>query len=66
MLQELIAWATSNPRIETLRLRVHAKNARALALYRSMGFVEEGCELNGIKLQDGTYDDVITMAQSVK
>ena len=66
MLDELVKWATGNPRIETLRLSVHAKNVRAIALYRSAGFSEEGRQLNGVRLGKASYDDVIAMARSVK
>jgi RimJ/RimL family protein N-acetyltransferase len=66
MLNALIDWARENPRIETLRLKVHAKNKKAIALYQSVGFVEEGRKLKGVKFSDGSYDAVILMALAVK
>lgn len=62
MMTELINWAKENPRVETLRLQVHATNAPAVALYEKLGFKVEGREVKGIKLENGQYDDVLTMA----
>lgn len=62
LMNELISWAKQNPRIEALRLRVHATNVSAVALYENLGFKVEGREVRGIKFEDGTYDDVLTMA----
>ncbi|WP_373999595.1 GNAT family N-acetyltransferase [Bdellovibrio bacteriovorus] len=62
LMNELIAWAKENPRVETLRLQVHAKNVSAVKLYESLGFQVEGREIRGIKFDDGSYDDVLTMA----
>lgn len=65
LITKLIEWARDNSRIETLRLEVHAKNENAFALYQKLGFKIEGREIRAIKLEDGTYDDVITMALDV-
>jgi RimJ/RimL family protein N-acetyltransferase len=62
MLDALLSWAKANPRIETVRLKVHAKNHRAISLYEKCGFVSEGKQIRGVKFSDGTYDDVIGMA----
>lgn len=62
LMNELIDWAGSNPRIEALRLHVHAKNSGAISLYERLGFRIEGREVRGIKLEDGSYDDVLMMA----
>jgi RimJ/RimL family protein N-acetyltransferase len=65
LVEELLKWAKNNPRLETVRLRVHAKNIDAVALYKKMGFREEGRELKGAKFGPGQYDDVILMAVDV-
>lgn len=65
MLESLLEWATANPRLETVRLQVHSKNERALALYRSVGFREEGRELDGVKVGDEEYDHVILMSKTL-
>lgn len=66
MLKALIAWASAHPRLEFLRLRVHAQNSLGIALYKKNGFVQEGLERRGVKLSDGRYDDVLSMARAVK
>ena len=45
---------------ERIELAVYARNARAAALYRKVGFVHEGTRVRGKKL-DGEYDDVHVM-----
>jgi RimJ/RimL family protein N-acetyltransferase len=65
LMEEFLKWAHANPRLETARLRVHARNEGAFALYRALGFREEGRELKGAKLGPGNYDDVILMAVDV-
>lgn len=45
---------------ERIELTVYARNARAAALYRKVGFVLEGTRVRGKKL-DGEYDDVHMM-----
>lgn len=47
--------------LEKVELTVYASNAPALALYRRLGFVEEGRKVRG-RLVDGVYDDVLLMA----
>lgn len=42
LLQAGTSWARGNPALKRLSLSVHADNTRALALYKSLGFVEEG------------------------
>lgn len=66
MLEALLEWARSNPRLETVRLKVHSKNYRAISLYEKCGFILEGKEVRAIKFSDGTYDDVLLMACHVQ
>ncbi len=61
LMQTMIDWATADSVIEKLALGVWAKNAPAIALYRKMGFVEEGRKVNEVKYADGSYDDCICM-----
>jgi RimJ/RimL family protein N-acetyltransferase len=45
---------------ERIELTVYARNVRAAALYRKVGFAHEGTRVRGKKL-DGEYDDVHMM-----
>lgn len=58
----LIDWAQSR-KLRKLTLRVFADNDRAIATYRSLGFVEEGRLTDDILRGDGTYCDMILMAK---
>ena len=42
LMLELLAWARSNPEVEKVELQVRASNERAVRLYLSLGFAEEG------------------------
>jgi RimJ/RimL family protein N-acetyltransferase len=42
LLQHVIEWAKLSQGIEKIELNVRASNARAIALYKKMGFQEEG------------------------
>ncbi len=63
MLSTLIQWADYNPLLEKLCLEVLASNQKAIALYKSLGFIEEGHQRKQVKLPNGTYDDVILMGK---
>ena len=45
---------------ERIELSVYARNTRAVALYRKVGFAHEGTRVRGKKI-DGAYDDVHMM-----
>lgn len=66
MLQAVVDWARAHPTIEKVCLGCFADNHRALALYRSMGFVEEGRRLGEFRLEDGTLKDDVQMMLWVK
>ncbi|MFZ5609711.1 MAG: GNAT family N-acetyltransferase [Pseudomonadota bacterium] len=61
LIERLLDWARRHPRLERLNLSVHAGNAPALALYRDLGFVEEGRRRAAIRYEDGKYMDEICM-----
>jgi RimJ/RimL family protein N-acetyltransferase len=63
LLSRLIAWATEVPQLEKINLRVIANNSRAMALYRKLGFLEEGRRVREIKYSDGSYADEILMGK---
>ena len=66
MLQTLIAWAEEEPSIEKLNLEVFTTNSRAISLYRSLGFQQEGHLHNQIKMAPGEYVDILLMGLWLK
>jgi ribosomal protein S18 acetylase RimI-like enzyme len=62
LMNELLSWARSNPNIEKVELQVRSTNAPALALYRSLGFIEEGRKTRRLKIAPDQYLDDIYMA----
>ncbi len=66
LLTALIDWCREHPDIERVCLWVFANNAPALALYRSLGFVEEGRRVREIRFGPGEYSDDLIMAMLVK
>ena len=42
LMQKLMEWAKQSGTLEKIELNVRASNTRAIALYKKMGFVEEG------------------------
>lgn len=66
MLEALLDWAAGNPRLEKVWLGVFPDNARAIALYERIGFVEESRSRRHFKLGPGRYSDDMVMAIYVK
>ena len=62
LMNELLRWARSNPRVEKVELQVRSSNERAIALYRSLGFVEEGRKTRRLKIGRNEYLDDVYMA----
>ncbi len=65
LMNRIIEWAKESGSIEKIELNVRASNAQAIALYKKMGFLEEGCLKRRVKTGSG-YIDVILMALHVK
>lgn len=61
LIQSLLDWATAHPHIEKVGLAVFATNERAIHLYRSLGFAEEGRRYRSIKYDEHTYIDDVLM-----
>ncbi len=66
ILTGLIAWATAHPPTRKIELNVRAVNERAIGLYRSLGFVEEGRMTQRVCLADKVYCDDICMALALR
>lgn len=61
LLSHLIEWARANPRIERMELRVRSSNKNAIALYKKLGFTEEGRMIKRLKIGPGAYLDDFVM-----
>ena len=57
----VVQWGFTNLNLNRVSLSVLATNDRAIRLYRSLGFVEEG-RCRQAQFKDGAYLDVIMMA----
>jgi len=66
LIVKLLDWAAAHPVIEKVCLGCFETNVRARALYRRLGFVEEGRQRQFFKLGPGSYVDDIQMCIYVK
>jgi ribosomal protein S18 acetylase RimI-like enzyme len=66
MLEVLIEFAERTPQIEKIALSVLATNERAIHLYQTLGFKEEGRLIRAIKLGPDKYVDDVRMYKWVK
>lgn len=62
LMGELLRWARAHPHVEKVELQVRSSNEPAIALYRSLGFVEEGRKTRRLKTGPDEYLDDIYMA----
>lgn len=65
MMEMMLDWARANERIEKVALSVLSTNVPAIALYKTLGFQEEGRRIKEFKLPDDTYADDVLMAVEV-
>lgn len=65
LIRRLLDWAELNPFIEKVSLGVFSTNERAIALYKKMGFIEEGRKIREFKMENGDYVDDILMYKFV-
>ena len=65
LLSVLVEWAKLHSKIERIELSVFADNAPAIAVYKKLGFVEEGRKKKAFKLSDGRYFDELLMAKTL-
>lgn len=65
LMEKIIEWAKQSITVEKIELNVRASNIRAMALYKKMGFFEEGCLKRHVKARDQYIDDVV-MALHIK
>ncbi len=62
LMEDLMRWARETPAVGKVELLVRATNAPAIALYQSLGFVEEGRFRRRVRLPDGSFVDDVAMA----
>jgi putative acetyltransferase len=62
LITRLLDWADNWAGVLRVELTVHADNDRAIALYRAMGFEEEGRH-RAYAMKDGRYVDALCMAR---
>lgn len=60
-----LQWAEETPALSKVCLNVFDDNARAIGLYRSLGFVEEGRREGQYRERDGTLRADVMMARKV-
>jgi len=66
LMTALLDWAAAHPLIEKVSLAVVEDNAPAVALYRSLGFVEQGRRPKHIRWGPGRYSADLLMYKMVK
>ena len=62
LMHRLLHWADNWAGVLRIELHVHDDNQRAIELYRTLGFVEEGRH-RAYALKDGRYIDSLSMAR---
>ena len=65
MMEIVIDWAEANPVLSKLALSVFEDNARAVNLYRTLGFIEEGRRIGQYRERDGSLRSDLLMARTV-
>jgi RimJ/RimL family protein N-acetyltransferase len=61
LIELLLSWARENSQIEKVYLSVLHTNQKAIHLYKSLGFIEEGRQIKGVKQLSGEYADIVQM-----
>lgn len=61
LMEAMVKWAKLNPALEKLALGVFSTNERAIALYKKVGFVEEGRKIREFKISENEYIDDVLM-----
>lgn len=65
LIKGILDWAELNPLIEKVSLGVFSTNESAIALYKKMGFIEEGRRIKEFKMENGAYIDNVLMCKFV-
>jgi len=62
LMEAALTWAQEHPLIQKIGLSVFADNTRAVAMYRSLGFEEEGHRIGEYREADGTLRSDLLMS----
>jgi ribosomal protein S18 acetylase RimI-like enzyme len=62
LMAHLISWTRAHPQIEKMELQVRSSNERAISLYKSLGFTEEGRKTRRLKYGRESYLDDVYLA----
>lgn len=63
--EALVAFAQSRSAIEVLQLAAFPFNRKAVALYESFGFVQDGLCRHAVRFEDGSFADQLLMSRWV-
>lgn len=66
LMEALHAWGADHPTLEQVALRCALSNEPAVALYRSLGYVEEGRFTRGLKLGADRYVDLVQLCRELR
>jgi len=61
MMKTLLFWARNNPLVGRITLFVMGDNLGAIRFYRNFGFQVEGNRKQAVRMDDGTFQDLIMM-----
>ena len=61
MIEYLITWAGSKPKLKKINLSVFESNKRAIHVYENLGFRIEGQQKNAVQIAEDVFIDLIQM-----
>jgi len=61
MIEYLVNWARSKPKLKKINLCVFETNKRAIHVYKKLGFEIEGQQKKAVQISDDVYIDLIQM-----
>ncbi|HQW22740.1 MAG TPA: GNAT family N-acetyltransferase, partial [Bacteroidia bacterium] len=61
MIEYLITWARSKPKLKKINLSVFESNKRAIHVYENLGFRIEGQQKNAVQIAEDVFIDLIQM-----
>jgi len=65
MIEFLLQWTTTRPKIKKINLCVFHPNTRAIHVYKKLGFEIEGVQVGAVQISQGEFIDLVMMARVV-